>query len=230
MLGGTDIDDDGRPDGMLKYDFHRKLVPLLRQSELYTRMEVKVLSAFTSKYALALYETIASKINMRRTSEEIDIETFRQWLGVESGKLKVWPDLRRFAVSRALDEVNALSPFAVEIEPIKQGRKVVQVRVSWAKKEPFSPAEKAAAREVNRSKIGRKARISGTTETIAPAPLQLSENDIQKGWNAAADICRIDKNAAYRDWQSMVSALPAPPNNPVGHFIEFCRKRAREIR
>lgn len=229
MLGGTDIDDDGRKDGMLKYDFHRKLVPLLRQSELYTRMEVKVLASFTSKYALGLYETIASKINMRRTSEELDIETFRQWLGVEASKLNRWPDFNRFALKIALDEVNSLSPFAVEIEPIKQGRKVVKVRVSWSKKEPFSPAEKAAAREVNRSRVGRKARITGTAEHVAPAPLRLSENDIQKGWNAAAEICRIDKHAAYRDWQEMVTMLPEQPKNSVGHFIQFCKKRAQEL-
>lgn len=227
MLGGTDIDDDDRVDGMLKYDFHRKLVPLLRQSELYTRMEVKVLSAFTSKYALALYETIASKINMRRTSEELDLETFRQWLGVETSKLKVWPDLRRFAVSRALDEVNALSPYTVEIKPIRQGRKVVKVCVSWEKKQPFSPAEQAAAREVNRLKHGRKARINNTVERIT---MTLTPDQIEKGYNAAAEICRIDKHAAYTDWQSMVGSLPDAPRNPVGHFIEFCRKRAREVR
>jgi Initiator Replication protein len=63
MLGGCDIDDDDRTDGRLKYDFQRKLVPLLRRSEIYARMETKVLSSFTSKYALALYEALALRIN-----------------------------------------------------------------------------------------------------------------------------------------------------------------------
>ena len=49
MLGGTDLDDDERTAGTLEYGFDRKLVPLLRDSEIYARMEVKVLSAFTSK-------------------------------------------------------------------------------------------------------------------------------------------------------------------------------------
>ena len=227
MLGGTDMDDDGRTDGVLKYDFHRKLVPLLRDSEVYARMEVKVLSAFTSKYALGLYEVLASKVNMRRQSEVVDVDTLRQWLGVEQGKLNRWPDLKRKALTPAVDEVNGLSPFSVEAEPIKRGRKVVQVRLSWAKKEPFSPSEQAAAREVNRTKVGRKARLSGSAEKIAP---HLSPDQIQKGYDAVADICRIDKNAAYADWQSMVSSLPDTPRNPVGHFIEFCRKRAREVK
>ena len=227
MLGGTDIDDSTREDGVLKYDFHRKLVPLLRASEIYARMEMKVLSAFTSKYALGLYEVMALKANMRRQSELVDVDTLRQWLGVPEGKLTRWPDLKRFAFTPALNEVNGLSPFSVEAEPIKRGRKVVQVRLSWEKKAPFSPAEQAAAREVNRTKAGRKARLAGTVEQIVP---HLSPDQIQKGYDAAAEICRIDKNAAYADWQSMVRSLPDAPRNPVGHFIDFCRKRAREIR
>lgn len=227
MLGATDISDEDRPDGLLTYDFHRKLVPLLRNSEIYARMEVKVLASFTSKYALGLYEVIASKINMRRQEDTLDIDTLREWLGVEKGKLDRWPDLKRFALQSALDEVNGLSPFAVEAEPIKRGRKVVQVRLSWSKKEPFSPSERASAREVNRAKVGRKARLTGTAEKIVP---DLSPEQIQKGYDAAAEICRIDKNAAYVDWQGMVGTLPEMPRNPVGHFIAFCRKRAQEIR
>ena len=231
LLGATDMDEEDREDGILVYDFHPKLIELLRDSELYARMQMKVIAAFSSKYALSLYEVISARIELKHKSSEIvDVETLRMWLGVEIGKLNTWSNLRKFAVEPAAKEVNALSPFTVRAEPIKRGKKVAEVRLSWFKKEPFSPAEKAAAREVNRTKVGRKARISGTTEQIAAAPLQLSENDIQKGFNAAADICRIDKYAAYRDWQSMVSALPAQPDSLVGHFIDFCRKRAREIR
>ena len=231
MLGGTDLEDCDREDGVLKYDFHRKLVPLLRQSEIYARMEVKVLSAFTSKYALALYEIIAAKIGLRKEFEEINLDTLRQWLGIEEKRLARWPDLRRKAIEPSLQEVNRLSPFAVEITPIRCGRKVVSVRVSWSKKQPFSPAEQAAAREVNSTKVGRKARLSGTVETIVKAAPRLSPDDIQKGYEAAAKVgTRIDKHAAYTDWQSMVTALPSQPQNPVGHFIEFCKKRARELR
>lgn len=94
-------------------------------------------------------------------------------------------------------------------------------------KEPFSPSEQAAAREVNRSKVGRNARLSGTVERITT----LTEEQIQKGYDAAAAVGpRIDKHAAYADWSALVKALPAPPDNPTGHFIEFCRRRARELR
>ena len=228
LLGATDMDEEDREDGILIYDFHPKLIELLRDSELYARMQMKVIAAFSSKYALSLYEVVAARIEMKhKSSETVDVETLRMWLGVEIGKLRTWSNLRKFAIEPAVKEVNALSPFEVAIEPVRRGRKVVEVHLSWAKKEPLSPSEQAAAREVNRAKLGRKARLSGTAEKVIP---ELSPEAIQKGYDAAADIYRIDKNAAYVDWQSMVSGLPDTPKNFVGHFIEFCRKRARELR
>ena len=228
LLGATDMDEEEREDGILVYDFHPKLIELLRDSELYARMQMKVIAAFSSKYALSLYEIVAARIEMKhKSSETVDVETLRMWLGVEIGKLGTWSNLRKFAIEPAVKEVNALSPFEVAIEPVRRGRKVVEVHLSWAKKEPLSPSEQAAAREVNRSKIGRKARLSGTVEQVS---VELTPDQIQKGYDAAASICRIDKHSAYTDWKEMISTLPVSPSNPVGHFIDFCRKRAREMR
>ena len=227
MLGGCDIDDDERREGVLRYDFHRKLVPLLRRSEIYARMEMKILNAFSSKYSLALYEAVALRINLRSSKDEIDVETLRHWLGVEDGKLTQWAHLQQRAVSIAVSEVNALSPYTVEIVPIKRGRKVERVCVKWAKKEPFSPSEQAAAREVNRAKVGRSARINGTVETVVR---ELTADEIQKGYEAAAAVgTRIDKHAAYVDWRGIIAGFENQPSNPVGHFIDFCKKRARQL-
>ena len=101
------------------------------------------------------------------------------------------------------------------------------MRVAWGKKEPFSPGEQAAAREVNRSRVGRLARIQGRVETVVR---ELTPEEIQKGYDAAAKAgTRIDKHAAYFDWKNMIQGFSTVPANPVGHFIEFCKKRAREV-
>ena len=227
MLGGTNFGLADRSRGELKYEFSPRLVPLLRRSEIYARMEVKVLSAFTSRYGLSLYEILASRINLRKTTEQLDIETLRQWLGVVSGRHTRWPDFRRFVLEIAVREVNALSPIAVTAEPIKEGRKFVSVRLTWSRKPPFSPEEAAAALEVNRHSTGRAARLADAVERPV---IELSEKDIQKGYAAAAPICRIDKYAVYRAWQSWVASLDELPGNPVGHWIDFCKKRAEESR
>lgn len=227
MLGAVDIDDDDRERGTLTYDFHRKLVPLLRRSEIYARMEVKVLSAFTSRYALSLYEVLATKVNLRKASELVELEALRQWLGVPPGRHARWPEFRRHVLETAVREVNALSPIAVTAEPVKKGRKVAAVTFTWSKKPPFSPEEEAAALEVNRHSAGRQARILKTDERPV---IELGERDIQKGYDAAAPICRIDKYAIYAEWQGWVVTLDELPRNLVGHWIAYCKKRATQLR
>ena len=227
-LGATDMEDEERPLGTLTYDFHKKLVEIVRKSDIYARMEQKVQAAFTSKYAYALYEHVAARIEMRKQSTELSITALRGWLGVEASKLQKWGNLNDNAIKIAVREVNALSPYHVEITPQKKGRKIDSVVVSWSKKKPYSHEEQTAAVEVNRVKTGRRARMNGTVEHITNVP-QLSEHDIQKGYDAAAKICRIDKQAAYRDWQQLVATFTVPLENPTGHFIAFCKKRAEDV-
>ena len=232
-LGATDMEDEEREHGFLTYDFHRKLIPLLRKSEIYARMEEKVLGAFTSKYAYALYQEISKRINLRKTTEEISLVELRGWLSVENGKLETWNNLNQSALKVALREVNALSPYQVEIAPKKQGRKIASVLVSWSKKNPYSDAEQDAAQEVNRVKVGRRARITGTVEHVtndSHGKPTLTDQQIQKGYDAAASICRIDKNAAYRQWQEHVKTFKRPLDNPVGHWISYCKRFAEDAR
>ena len=232
MLGATDIFDDDRNEGYMKYDFHTKLVPILRDSSIYTRLDVKIASSFTSKYGLALYEIIASKINLNKSSEVITIDKVRGWLGVEAKKLSTWSNFKKFALEVAVNEVNKLSLYKVEYEIARrQGRKVTHLEIKWGKKKPHSANEQEAAKEVNRHKIGRRARINDGVKTIVDSdPLYLSKSDIQKAYDAAAQICAIDIGMAYDDWRSYARGLPVIPDNPVGHFINYCKLRARKVK
>ena len=239
MLGGTDLENDDRKAGSLEYEFSKMLVPLLRDSEIYARMEMKVLSAFTSKYALSLYEALAARVNLRKTMETIDLATLRRWLGVVPGKLSRWPDLRRIAMEPAVQEVNAYSPIAVETEPVKRGRKVTAVKISWSKKRPFSPAEQVAAREVNRHSTGRKARTTGAVEQAVDGgggPIEgvpeLPAGLLQRTRDAisAETGVRLDIHAAHADWQRWVTVMKEPIRSPAGHFVDFCKRRAQELK
>ena len=239
MLGGVDLEDDERTAGTLEYGFDRKLVPLLRDSEIYARMEVKVLAAFTSKYALNLYEALAARINMRKTTETVDLATLRRWLGVPDGKLQRWQHLKDRAVEPAVSEVNAYSPINVEANPIRQKRKVTAVKISWSKKQPFSPAEQAAAREVNRHSFGRTARTMSTVEQAVDGGAgrvegvpELPAGLLQRTRDAvsAETGIRLDIHAAHADWQHWVAGMKEPLRSPAGHFTDFCKRRAQELK
>lgn len=237
LLGGRKFPDEHGEEGILKYEFSKYLIPILRESEIYARMEMKVVRSLRSKFGMALYEAVAQRINLQKNEEKLKVDELKQWLGIHpshflrkntsGSEVTNWSDLRKRAVEPALRDVNQLSPYNVEIEPHKTGRRVNYVIVRWERKEPLSPEEQSQAQEVNRHSAGRSARISGNVETVKPP--ELSEKEIQIAYDVAALHERIDIHAAYQDWQEQVMQYSEMPSNPGGHFVEFCRKRAENI-
>ncbi len=61
-----------------------------------------------------------------------------------------------------------MSAVGRSVIPLKEGRRVTKILLSWTEKS--IEAKKEAFREHARPKVGRKARISGTVEHMAPVP------------------------------------------------------------
>ena len=166
FLGGNDLDDPQRSAGVLTYSFDKRLIEVLRDSTIWGKIALPVLMAFTSKYAVSLYENMAQFQNLtKKIHQDYSLDEFRALLGVPPGRYKSFGELNKHVIKPAADEVNALAPFGVSILPVKQGKKVVQVRVGWWAKE--SDALREAWSETQRSKVGRRARISGTVEHVS---------------------------------------------------------------
>jgi hypothetical protein len=169
FLGGNDLDDPDRPAGVLTYSFDKKLIEVLKDSTIWGKITIPVLMAFTSKYAVSLYENLAQYINLsKKTNQVYSLDAFRDLLGVPPGRYKTFGELNKHVLKPALAEVNALAPFNVSVVPVKQGKKVVEIRLGWWVKD--SDALQLAWQEVQRTRIGRRARIAGTAEHVA-APL-----------------------------------------------------------
>ena len=164
----TTTDDEGNPTGEVAYSFSKGMREVIRNSKHWGRIKAYVMFAFTSKYSLSLYELLCLRGNLRKNEQLFGLDDFRQLLGVEAGKLGRAPDLLRRVIQPAVDEVNGLSDFTVDIEPVREGGqlrgKLTGFRVRWEKK---SPDEwRAVLDELLRSKVGRKARLKGTVETL----------------------------------------------------------------
>lgn len=166
LLGPNNLADPKRRRGTFRYSIPAKLAEALKDSTIFAKLEIQVLKAFTSKYALSLYEAIARRYRLRHvTSERFDLETFREEiLAVPEDKLTTYGNLNQFAIKPALREVNALAEFHVTVTPEKIGRRVVGVVVHWYGKDV--EGKKAAWAELQRSSVGRKARIAGTVEEV----------------------------------------------------------------
>jgi hypothetical protein len=170
FLGGNDLDAPDRSAGVLTYSFDKRLIEILKNSAVWGKIAIPVLMAFTSKYAVSLYENIAQLSNLtHKTSEDYSLEEFRNLLGVPPGKYKSFGELNQHVVKPAMAEVNALAAFGLSILPIKLGKKVKDVRVGWWRKDAQSLG--ASWEEIQRTKLGRRARVAGLAEhVIDPKP------------------------------------------------------------
>jgi len=167
FLGGNDLDDPDRPAGVLTYSFDKRLIEILKTSTIWGKITLPVLMAFTSKYAVSLYENVSQMTGLElKQSQSFTLDEFRDMLGVQPGRYKTFGELNKHVLQPAVAEVNALAPFSISVLPVKQGKRVMSVRVGWLRKDLAALHEAFA--ESQRPRFGRRARIAGTVEHILP--------------------------------------------------------------
>ena len=167
FLGGNDLDDPKRPAGVLTYSFDKRLIEILQDSTVWGKINVPVLMAFMSKYSVSLYENIAQMVNLaHKQFHSYSLAEFRELMGVQDGQYKTFGDFNKHVLKPAVMEINALAAFEISVLPIKEGKRVAQLMVHWRHKD--AAGLQAAMQEVENTKVGRKARISRTVETVLP--------------------------------------------------------------
>ncbi|MBV9527751.1 replication initiation protein [Sphingomonas sp.] len=162
----------------LKYGIARKLAPILESSARWGRIKAEVVCSMTSKYAIALHELIQLRANLDRCVEPFAIDRFRELLGVPPGKYGRFDNLMSKVIEPALLQVNGLSDMGVNLQAKRRHSRapVHEVVLNWWPKE--GDAFRDAARERNRPKVGRMARLRGQVEKVeAPGPRLPSPED-----------------------------------------------------
>ena len=168
QLLGANIKHD-RADGFFYYKFPEELIQIFQRSEVFAKLKTRIMYAFTSKYALRLYEIVQKRVNLDYLQyEEFTVDEFRNLLGTPKGKLVRVADFNKHALKPAIEEVNFLGDYVVEVMPIKQGRKLVRFRLFWFKKDRAGLAE--TWEELERHRTGRRARMRNRVETTEDAP------------------------------------------------------------
>ncbi|MBC6445231.1 MAG: replication initiation protein [Alphaproteobacteria bacterium GM202ARS2] len=166
-----DLDEDNTPDGNLRFWIAPRLRKALLNSRQWGRIKPRICFAFSSKYALTLYENLCLRINRNNTFEDWSVADFRSLLGVEPGRYLAYCDFNKRVLKIAADEVNGLSDINVEITPIRTGGrvrgKIEGYRMIWQVK--TAEEWKRASDEINRHSAGRHVRLSGKDqrETVA---------------------------------------------------------------
>jgi Initiator Replication protein len=152
---------------------------ILARSNRWGRIRCEVAYAMTTKYAIALYEMICLRANLERCIETIEMEKFRELLGVPPGAYDRTDNFMRNVITPAVLEVNGLSDMGVQIEMVRKHSRAVAhaVMICWWRKSPEEFA--TAAQERGRSKIGRMARLRSLAESTRSGSRQQVGADTQ---------------------------------------------------
>lgn len=223
-LTQTEIEEEGECRGLLRYSFSRTFRNIIKNSTQYAQLKKEVIYALPSKYALALYEVVAKRINLEKTSEVVDIKTFRSWLGVEEGKLVRYSNFHNRAIKPSITSINALAEFECAAEPVKRGQKVVGVLLSWKKKN--IAAKVATLREVQGSKVGRQARIEGRAESVVeqkalPSPSRglLTTNELEQ---LREEFGYLDFEGELRNrFSDFIASTGSSADSVKNYFLRF---------
>ena len=159
LLTFTDTDEENGSSATIVFSIPDPLRVILVRSNRWGRIRCEISYAMKSKYAIALYEMVALRINMERCVETLPLEVFRDKLGVPPGAYDRGDNFLRFVIKPALLEVNGLSDMTVELELVRRHSRAPAHAVTFAWSRKTGDDFRAAIKEREKPKSGRKARL-----------------------------------------------------------------------
>ena len=113
------------------YSFAAHLRYKLYNPRIYTKLNLRLQNRFTHRYALILWEVCFDYFDIARNQGEtpfIPIETFRDLMGLDKDEYPLFKEFNRNVIKPAIQEINALTNFFIEIEPKRIGRKIAELK------------------------------------------------------------------------------------------------------
>lgn len=160
-------DDDG---SRVWWEFSEPARRAMQGSDYYASMNRGTLLAFGSRYAVTMYERGCLLAGRRDPRWRGTADELREVMGVPAGKYRDWGNIRQKVIEPAIAEVNQIADFVASYRVETGPRsKVIAVEL-WFRPKPLA-AREAAAAELDRSRIGRKARRQGAVEIVRPLAL-----------------------------------------------------------
>jgi hypothetical protein len=165
----TELSDDAR--AIVKWRFSGPMRELLRTSEIYAELRLDVVVPLESVYSLRLYELGCLHLKRQHPVWRGTKEELRAVLRVPAGAYRDWTDLRRKTLETAKAELDHIAPFILNWQIMsRRGRSVDEVEIMFIAKDAQARAEAEA--ELQRSRVGRKARRNDQVDHVVDHTLQ----------------------------------------------------------
>jgi hypothetical protein len=154
-------------DTLLSWYFGRSFRDMARASNHWAILDRQAVFHLGSKYSVLLFQYIASLQNLKHvTSKRFTVSELRSLLGIPEGKLVRFADVNNRALKPSVDEINSdLTRLHLTVKLHKVGRTVAEVEIAWEVKEDLTKVKD----ELDRPRVGRKARRDGTAENPVTA-------------------------------------------------------------
>jgi len=162
-----DRSDPTSGDTLLSWYFGRSFRDMARASNHWAILDRQAVFHLGSKYSVLLFQYISSLQNLKHvTSKRFTVSELRSILGIPEGKLARFADVNSRALGPSVDEINSdLTRLHLTVKLHKIGRTVAEIEIAWEVKEDLTKVKD----ELDRPKVGRKARRDGTAETPVTA-------------------------------------------------------------
>ena len=188
-------------DGLCRYAYPPTLRQRLYNPGVYATINLLTQKRFNSQYALALYENCV-RFRKVGTTGWIDLDLWRDLLGVEEGQNAEFKYFNRDVLKPAVEEVNARSDIRVDMRTRREKRRVVALRFTV---EEQAQQELALDGLAGMPVFDTRALAPEPEELLTPLQRRLTGYGLSEGQaidlttETAPDL--IERNLAYVDAQ-----------------------------
>jgi hypothetical protein len=165
LLDETTVDYRHEVSGdiLISWGFGRTFRRMAAESNHWAILDRQAVFHLGSKYSVLLFQHIASLQNLKHvTSKRFTVAEIRAVFGIPDGKASRFADLNRNIITPAIKEINSdLTRLHLTATYHKVGRTIAEVEIAWEVKDDLTKVKS----ELDRPKVGRKARRDGKAET-----------------------------------------------------------------
>jgi hypothetical protein len=215
-------------DVLISWSFGRTFRRMAAESNHWAILDRQAVFHLGSKYSVLLFQHISSLMSLKHTnSKTFSVPELRAVLGIPDGKVKRFADLKKDIITAAINEINSdLTRLLLTAAYHKTGRTMTSVSITWEEKEDL----KTVKRELDRPKVGRRARRDGVEERVAlsfPSSGSVKYNDPWQ--HIARSNCNWDHAKIADAFRSFCSEknIPLDAQNIEKIFTSFCAKQPR---
>ena len=118
-------------DGICYYEYSPSMRQRLHNPRIYSKLNLHLQNEFKGQYALILWEVCFDYFDTNRGEGEtpfIPLQTFRELMGIEAGEYRTFKALNQTLIKPAINEINTLTNYHIEVEHKRIGRKVAELK------------------------------------------------------------------------------------------------------